>query len=57
VRLFAFLFVAVSATSAAIHGQSVPAAVFTDPPADAAHPAGMTVIHFPSHGVLINGLV
>ncbi|MGD0892633.1 MAG: alpha/beta fold hydrolase [Terracidiphilus sp.] len=36
--------------------QSVPAAIFTDPPADAAHPAGMTVLHIPSHGVLINGV-
>jgi pimeloyl-ACP methyl ester carboxylesterase len=37
--------------------QSVPPAIFTDPPADAAHPATMTVLHIPSHGVLINGLV
>ncbi len=37
--------------------QSVPAAIYTDPPADAAHPAGMTVLHIPSHGVLINGLI
>jgi len=37
-------------------GQSVPAAIFTDPPADAAHPAKMTVLHIPSHGVLINGI-
>jgi uncharacterized protein len=37
--------------------QSVPAAIYTDPPLDAAHPASMTVLHIPSHGVLINGLV
>jgi pimeloyl-ACP methyl ester carboxylesterase len=37
--------------------QSVPAAIYTDPPADHAHPAAMTVLHIPSHGVLINGLV
>jgi len=37
--------------------QSVPAAIFTDPPADAAHPAAMVVLHIPSHGVSINGLV
>jgi pimeloyl-ACP methyl ester carboxylesterase len=37
--------------------QSVPPAIFTDPPADAAHPAAMTVLHIPSNGVLINGLV
>ena len=37
--------------------ERVPPAVFTDPPVDPAHPAGMTVLHIPSHGVLINGLV
>jgi len=37
--------------------QSAPAAIYTDPPADAAHPAKMTVLHIPSHGLLINGLV
>ena len=34
-----------------------PPAIFTDPPSDPAHPAAMTVLHIPSHGVLINGLV
>ncbi|MDR3752021.1 MAG: alpha/beta hydrolase [Terracidiphilus sp.] len=43
--------------TASVYAQSVPAAVYSDPPADAAHPAGMTVLHVPSHGVLINGLV
>jgi uncharacterized protein len=33
------------------------AAIFTDPPPDTAHPAAMTVLHIPTHGVLINGLV
>jgi len=37
--------------------EGVPPAIFTDPPADPAHPAGMTVLHIPSHGLLINGLV
>lgn len=37
--------------------QALPPAIFTDPPADAAHPAGVTVLHIPSHGLLINGLV
>lgn len=37
--------------------QQPPAAIFTDPPADKAHPAKMTVLHIPSHGVLINGLL
>ena len=39
------------------NAQTVPTSIFTDPPADAAHPAGMVVLHIPSHGVLINGLV
>lgn len=37
--------------------QSVRPAIFTDPPADKAHPAKMTVIHIPTHGLLINGVV
>jgi len=53
-----FLFLAVLAVSAmSAIAQSVPAAIYTDPPVDTAHPAGMTVLHIPSHGVLINGLV
>ncbi|HEX3848210.1 MAG TPA: alpha/beta fold hydrolase [Steroidobacteraceae bacterium] len=35
----------------------VPAAIYTDPPADPAHPARMEVLHVPSHGVEINGLL
>jgi acetyl esterase/lipase len=37
--------------------QSVPPAIFADPPADKAHPAAMTVIHIPTHGLLINSVV
>jgi uncharacterized protein len=37
--------------------QPVPPAIFTDPPADHEHPAAMTVLHMPSHGLLINGLL
>jgi pimeloyl-ACP methyl ester carboxylesterase len=48
---------ALSAASTAAFAQSVPAAIFTDPPADAAHPAKMIVLHIPSHGMFINGLV
>jgi pimeloyl-ACP methyl ester carboxylesterase len=33
-----------------------PAAIFTDPPADSAHPARMEVLHIPSGGVAINGI-
>jgi pimeloyl-ACP methyl ester carboxylesterase len=52
------LSLAVALGSAAIAGaQAVPPAIYTDPPADAAHPAAMTVLHIPSHGVAINGLL
>jgi pimeloyl-ACP methyl ester carboxylesterase len=33
-----------------------PAAIFTDPPADKAHPARMDVLHIPSGGVQINAI-
>ena len=56
-RLIALILAAISATSVAATCQTVPAAVYTDPPVDAAHPANMAVLHIPSHGVLINGLV
>jgi len=36
--------------------EHVPAAVFTDPPADAAHPPRMEVLHIPSGGLKINGV-
>jgi pimeloyl-ACP methyl ester carboxylesterase len=52
-RLAAFVLAIASAAAA----QSVPAAIYTDPPADKAHPAGMTVLHIPSHGLLINGII
>ena len=45
-----------SAASTVI-GQGVPAAVYTDPPVDPAHPAAMEVVHIPSHGVSINGVI
>lgn len=48
------IFSVVLATTSA---QSVPKAIYTDPPVDRAHPAAMTVLHIPSHGSLINGLV
>ena len=35
----------------------IPAAIFTDPPADKAYPAAMEVVHIPSGGVKINGVV
>jgi uncharacterized protein len=40
-----------------LQAQSVPAALYSDPPVDSAHPAHMTVLHIPTHGVRINGIV
>lgn len=51
------LFCALLAPPIGAMAKPVPTAIFTDPPADAVHPAAMTVLHIPSHGVLINGLV
>jgi pimeloyl-ACP methyl ester carboxylesterase len=54
----ASIFLVLAALSAAgVSAQSVPPAIFTDPPADSAHPATMTVLHIPTHGLLINGIV
>jgi pimeloyl-ACP methyl ester carboxylesterase len=49
--------VALLVVSTRVSAETVPAAIFTDPPADKAHPAAVTVLHIPSHGVLINGLL
>ena len=35
----------------------IPAAIYTDPPADREHPAAMEVVHIPSGGVESNGVV
>lgn len=35
---------------------AIPPAIYTDPPADAKHPARMEVLHIPSGGVEINGV-
>jgi len=45
------------AQSASVVPQSIPAAIYTDPPSDRAHPAAMDVLHVPTHGLLINGLI
>jgi pimeloyl-ACP methyl ester carboxylesterase len=57
VRLCHFVVAALFAASSVALAQSVPAAIYTDPPADAVHPAGMTVLHIPSHGTPINGVI
>src|ERR1700722_6575363 len=56
IRSVVFLLCAALAGSAAL-AQSVPSAISTDPQPDKLHPAKMTVLHIPSHGVSINGLV
>jgi uncharacterized protein len=43
--------------SSASLAQTVPSAISADPQPDRVHPAKMTVLHIPSHGVSINGLV
>jgi pimeloyl-ACP methyl ester carboxylesterase len=37
--------------------QPLPAAIVTDPPPDRIHPPSLQVVHIPSHGLLINGVV
>lgn len=37
--------------------QTVSPAIFMDPPVDVAHPAHMTVLRIPTHGVRINGII
>ncbi|WP_293375579.1 alpha/beta hydrolase [Phenylobacterium sp.] len=44
------------AGAAAAQPASLPAAIFTDPPTDTAHPPRMEVLHIPSGGVEINGV-
>ena len=46
----------VLSSTAAAQQARPPAALFTDPPADAANPASSQVLHIPSGGVQINGL-
>jgi pimeloyl-ACP methyl ester carboxylesterase len=57
VRRFLVLALFVFVYAGSSFAQSVPPAIFTDPPADKDHPAQMTVLHIPTRGVFINGLV
>ena len=57
VYLIAILSAYVIVTQGAALAQSVPAAIFTDPPPDKAHPAKMIVVHVPTEGIMINGVV
>lgn len=42
--------------SSGVRAATLPRAIFTDPPADQAHPAAMQVLHIPSGGTTINGI-
>jgi uncharacterized protein len=58
--LFASLLVFGDATvssSNTLCGQSVPAAIYKDPPADPANPAKMSSLRIPTHGLEINGII
>jgi uncharacterized protein len=56
-RLPALVLITALNSMAATALESVPKAVIADPPADAKFPARMEVIHVPSGGVQINGVV
>lgn len=58
IALWAGLMVMVLAagTPASAQDPALPPAVYTDPPADAQHPARMEVLHVPSGGVEMNGV-
>jgi uncharacterized protein len=47
---------ALSFSAVAAAPADLPAAIYTDPMADAAHPARMDVLHIPSHGAIVNGI-
>ncbi len=55
-RAAAAIAVALLVVALPLHAQQTPAAIFTDPPRDAQHPARMEVLHIPSGGVKINGV-
>lgn len=46
----------IAGAAAAAPSADLPAAIYTDPAPDAAHPARMAVLHIPSHGLSINGV-
>lgn len=51
------LLIAVLLVPPGVLAQSVPSAIFKDPPSDQVHPAAMEVLHIPTHGVSINGVL
>src|SRR3954466_3724168 len=56
-RLFAMMVALLTAPAFAhVPPAQINPAIYTDPPHDHAHPAGMEVLHIPSGGVKINGI-
>ncbi len=43
--------------SSHVTAHAAPAAVFSDPPYDPAHPPTLEVVHIPSHGLKMNGII
>jgi uncharacterized protein len=57
-RKFFFLILTIAACNiSGALAQALAPAISTDPPIDKAHPAGMSVLHIPTQGLLINGLL
>ncbi|MFL6863278.1 MAG: alpha/beta hydrolase family protein [Allosphingosinicella sp.] len=54
--IFTVLALAAASASAHVPPAQIDPAIYTDPPHDKAHPAGMEVLHIPSGGVKINGV-
>lgn len=57
IRIAAAILAALPLPVLAQAAPDIPAAIYTDPPADKAHPAAMEVVHIPSGNVAINGVV
>lgn len=56
-RPYIFLLSLATLFGGTMSAQSVPRAIFTDPPPDPANPARLTVLRIPTHGVQLNGIV
>ena len=56
-KVHVFLANAILLVASGALAQSVPTAIYTDPRVDHGHPAAMAVLHIPTHGVSINGVI
>ena len=57
IRLAALAAILALGAAAPASAQDIPAAITQDPPVDAAHKASMEVVHIPTHGLEINGVL